>query len=132
MLREWIKISAPKEPDFFKSTVLGEDDKVQGVGGVVGELCHPFHEMSSIDLCCQRHVGSGFQKGWYDGENLTSVQDDDQRPSNQFGRGQRMSSVSTGRCGGIGWRPKPYQRLLGGSGKKIGPKTKSRKSADGM
>ena len=70
-----------------------------------------------------------------DGEQNPSSHAQDQddgepRPSNQFGRGQPLSSVS------VGWKPKPILKLLGGAGgntrKKTGPTTKaqgSRKSS---
>ena len=135
-MREWLQISMAKpQMAFVKANSDDEVRKVQGLGGDGGELSHPFHkwveELGSIEGI---EVRAGrCPPNLFDEENLTSVQDDDdRRPSNQFGRGQRMSSVSTGRRGGIGWRPKPHQRLLGGAGKKVGPKTQSRKSADGM
>ena len=128
-------ISAPKEPDFFKSTVLGVDDIVQGLGGGCGELCHPFHGG-------QRHLTAGECPNYSGGgcPNPTIVldtnqDDDDLKPSNCFGRGQSVSSVSTGRCGGIGWKPKPICRLLGGAfgnaRKKMGPKAKAKESQNG-
>ena len=54
------------------------------------------------------------------------VQEDDE-PSNRFGRGQPMPSVHAG------WKPKPQFKLLGGGGnpKKMGPKTKAKESRDG-
>ena len=139
MLREWIMISVPKEPDFFKSTVLGVDDEVQDIcGSGGGELSHPFHgllEKSSIEVRGgQRHL-PGDDGGH---PNTPILQDDDDlKPSNGFGRGQSVSSVSTGRCGGIGWKPKPIcgLRLLGGAGgnakKKMGPKSKAKAPHDG-
>ena len=70
-----------------------------------------------------------------DGEQNPSSHAQDQddgepKPSNQFGRGQPLSSVSTG------WKPKPIQwMLLGGAGggtrKKTKPKTKAQESQDG-
>ena len=44
------------------------------------------------------------------------AQDGGQNPSNQFGRGQPVSSIASG------WKPKPW-KLLGGSGKNSGKKT---------
>ena len=56
----------------------------------------------------------------------TDAQEDGgQKPSNQFRRGQKVSSVSTG------WQPKPW-KLLGGTGgntkKKTGPTSKAQES----
>ena len=68
-----------------------------------------------------------------DGGTIPSTDDQEdggQKPSIQFGRGQPLSSVSTG------WMPKPIQwKLLGGAGgntmKKVGPKTKAEEPRDG-
>ena len=123
-------IGTPKEPDFFKSTVLGVDDRVQGLGGGCGELCHPFHggQPHLAGVGCPNYSGEGCLDPPI---LLDTTQDDELKPSNGFGRGQSASSVSTGRCGGIGWKPKPVCRLLGGAGggntrKKMGPKAKAR------
>ena len=63
-----------------------------------------------------------------DGGSIPSndAQDGRQNPSNQFGRGQPVSSISSG------WKPKPW-KLLGGSGKnsRKGPTTKTQGSQDG-
>ena len=124
-------ISAPKEPDFFKSTVLGVDDGVQGLGGG-GELCHPFHKLDKSQIEVRggrRHLANQP----LDGGDIPSTSADDEvqgeggvgelHHPQQFGRGQTISSVGTG------WKSKPYQwKLLGGTGgkptKKTGPKAK--------
>ena len=123
-------IGTPKEPDFFKSTVLGVDDGVQGLG--VGELCHPFHQLDKSQIEVRggrRHLANQP----LDGGDIPSTGADDEvqgeggvgelHHPQQFGRGQTISSVGTG------WKPKPNQwKLLGGIGgkptKKTGPKAK--------
>ena len=60
------------------------------------------------------------------GQNPSTNAEDSGLPSNQFGRGQPVSSISSG------WKPKPW-KLLGGSGKnsRKGPTTKAQGSQDG-
>ena len=60
------------------------------------------------------------------GQNPSTNAEDSELPSNQFGRGQPVSSISSG------WKPKPW-KLLGGSGKnsRKGPTTKTQGSQDG-
>ena len=111
-------ISAPKEPDFFKSTVLGIDDGVQDLGGGCGELCHPFHGG-------QRHLAGGGCPNYSGGgcANPTILLDAPQEPleeieswpPNKFGRGQAVSSFQRSSVS-TGWKPKPMiqWKLLGG------------------
>ena len=63
------------------------------------------------------------------GQIPSTFPDVEPRPSNQFGRGQPLSSVSTG------WKPKPIKwKLLGGAGgntsKKTKPKTKAQEDGN--
>ena len=69
------------------------------------------------------------QDGWPI-PSTDAQEDGGQNSSNQFGRGQPLSSVSTG------WKPKPIMwKLLGGAGgnkrKNTKPKTKAEESQDG-
>ena len=132
-MREWIKLSMPKEPAFLKANQPLDGGAIPSQahkdGLREGELGHLFHVivgLSSIEV-----------RGGFPNPPIVLEEIEPQPwPSNEFGRGQpvssfQYSSVSTA------WKSKPMQwKLLGGAGgkerKKMGPTTKARDSRNGI
>ena len=135
-MREWIKLSMPKEPAFLKANqpldggAIPSQAHKDGLRG--GELSHTFHVILGLSSV---EVRGGFPHPPIVLEEIEA----EARPSNmvlslnQFGRGQQVSSFQ---CSSVstGWKPKSFQwRLLGGGNarKKLGPKTKAGESREG-
>ena len=146
-MREWIKLSMPKQETAFlkASQPLGGGTNSSNQAEGNGET--PFwnlwwwlymkeEEDGVAPLTSARKTYQKFFVSAQDGGQNPSnpTQDDGESwPSNQFGRGQAVSSVQYSSVS-TGWYPKPQWRLLGGAGgkqKKMGPTTKARESQNG-